>query len=74
MEMRMSLTLKQRRGLRRPLDLDRFRPIDPQARARIDELVQRGAVVLNVSPQRVLLRRAAQLATVDAAGRVSWAA
>lgn len=70
----MSLTLKQRRGLRRPPDLSRFQPIDPNARARVDELVRRGAVVLNVSPQQVLLRRAAQVATVDAAGRVSWAA
>lgn len=70
----MSLTLLQRRGLRRPFDLDRFQPIDPQARARVDELVRRGAVVLNVSSDRVVLRRAAQLATVDAAGRVSWAA
>jgi hypothetical protein len=70
----MSLTLKQRRGLRRTLDLSRFQPIDPNARARVDELVRRGAVVLNVSPQQVLLRRAAQVATVDAAGRVSWAA
>lgn len=67
----MSLTLNQRRGLRRPLDLDRFQPMDPHARARIDDLVQRRAVILNVSSQRVLLRRAAQLATVDAAGRVS---
>jgi hypothetical protein len=70
----MSLTLKQRRGLRRPLDLSRFQPIDPNARARVDELVRRGAVVLNVSSQQVLLRRAAQVATVDAAGRVGWAA
>ncbi len=70
----MSLTLKQRRGLRRAIDLNRFKPIHPVARARVDELVQRGALVLNVSPERVLLRRAAQLATVDAAGRVSWAA
>ena len=70
----MSLTLKQRRSLRRPLDLSRFQPIDPNARARVDELVRRGAVVLNVSSQQVLLRRAAQVATVDAAGRVSWAA
>lgn len=69
----MSLTLRQRRSLRRPLDLARFQPIDPQARARVDELVRRGAVVLNVSPQLVVLRRAAQLVTVDAAGRVSWA-
>ncbi|MCA3226014.1 MAG: hypothetical protein ING52_10960 [Burkholderiales bacterium] len=33
----MSLTLKQRRGLRRPLDLNRFQPMDPNARARVDE-------------------------------------
>lgn len=70
----MSLALKQRRGLRRPLDLSRFQPIDPNARARVDELVRRGAVVLNVSSQQVLLGRAAQVATVDAAGRVTWAA
>ncbi|HQR72716.1 MAG TPA: hypothetical protein PLE54_19120 [Burkholderiaceae bacterium] len=70
----MSLTLKQRRDLRRTIALSRFEPINPIARARVDELLRRGAVVLNVSSQQVLLRRAAQLATVDASGRVSWAA
>lgn len=70
----MSLTLRQRRGLRRPCDLARFEPINPQARDCVDELVRRGAVVLDVSPQRVLLRRETQVATVDSAGRVSWAA
>lgn len=70
----MSPILKQGRGLRRTIDLSRFQPIDPNARTRVDELVRRGAVVLNVPSQQVLLRRATQVATVDAAGRVSWAA
>ncbi len=70
----MSLTLRQRRALRRPLDLSRFQPTTPSARARVDELVQRGATVVRVSAEQVIVRRQAQLATIDQLGRVSWAA
>lgn len=70
----MLLYMSKRPRPRRPLDLRRFQPLEPHARACVDDLVRRGAVVLNVSAQRVLLKRGSQLATVDAVGRVSWAA
>lgn len=70
----MSLTLRQRRALRRPLDLSRFQPLTPAARDRVDDLMRRGATLVRVTPEQVVVRRQAQLATVDQVGRVQWAA
>lgn len=70
----MSLTIAQRRALRRPLDLSRFQPMAPGARDRVEELLKRGAIVVRVTAEQVVVRRAGQTATVDQVGRVKWAA
>ena len=70
----MSAATSRSRPPARPTpDLARFEPLDPQARLRIEELVKRGARIVQVRFDAVVLRRARQVATVDQVGRVRWA-
>ncbi len=66
------MSLHRRTFLRESLDLGRFEPIDGHARDRVEELIKRGARIVRVQRDAVVLRRAAQVATVDQVGRVSW--
>lgn len=54
-------------------DLAAFQPIVKLARRKVDELIERGAVVIDVRSAQVTLRRGEQTARVDAWGRVDWA-
>lgn len=56
-----------------PIDLARFEPQSPFARRQVDELVERGAVVIAVRSALVTLKRAGQTARIDSWGRVEWA-
>ncbi|WP_119157226.1 hypothetical protein [Caldimonas tepidiphila] len=53
-------------------DLARFEPLSPMARRQIDELIARGAQVLEVSATHVMLQRDGHKARIDAMGRVEW--
>ena len=55
------------------INLERFKPINPLARRKVSELVERGAVVVSVRSSQVILRRGEQTAHVDDWGRVDWA-
>lgn len=53
-------------------DLDIFQPNVQLARRKVDELIERGAVVVSVRPALVVLKRGVQTARVDGWGRVDW--
>ncbi|MFK4705862.1 Na+-transporting NADH:ubiquinone oxidoreductase subunit NqrA [Roseateles asaccharophilus] len=55
------------------VDLQRFNPLSPTARATVNDLVQRGARVIAVRPTLVTLKRGVQTARIDDMGRVTWA-
>jgi hypothetical protein len=72
----MHQTLHQRKSLRnavrRNTDLSRFEPQVMQARGTVTSLLQAGARVVAVHPQKVVLQRQESIATIDDRGRVTW--
>lgn len=56
----------------RKLSLDRFEPINGQARLQAQELLARGGVLLAVKKDSVQIVRLGQKATIDTQGRVVW--
>lgn len=54
-------------------DINRFEPMTPVARRKVEDLVARGAVITRVRSSQVTLKRGEQTAFIDAWGRVDWA-
>lgn len=68
----MFQTLARKRALRGRPDLSRFVPQAQVARVQVDHLVARGARVVSVGRDRVVLQRGDAKAEIDALGRVTW--
>lgn len=68
----MFQTLAHRKALRGRPDLSRFVPQTPVAQQQVAELLHRGASVIRANQHRVVLKRGAATAEVDALGRVTW--
>jgi hypothetical protein len=76
-----SRTVEKARGGRKapassdqPVSLERFQPQTPVAKYTLEELLRRGALPVFANRDQVILKREGQTATLDAFGRLSWAA
>lgn len=54
------------------LSLDRFEPLNSQARLQAQELLMRGGELVLVKKDQVQIVRQGQKATIDTQGRVTW--
>jgi hypothetical protein len=63
---------RQRRIDEAPTDLSRFQPLMPAARQSVNDLIKRGASLVRVTPDRVVMKRLDSYVSVDSSGRISW--
>ena len=59
--------------MKRKTNFTKFNPVNPAAKAQVQDLLNRGGLLIHVDEWTVKILREQSVATIDTSGRVVWA-